>query len=164
MTSQTWLFSQGDCDVTPTLSGHTAPGSPTHQFYHMCTPVCAHSLQAGPAQPISADKGCCCPFRQPGVAYGKPSPWSDSTCAANHWAGKLPFISVAEATLCQPAPGREAATRDPALSLGNVTALAWAMLGEWHILHPESSLLHLLSCLDGKLSYMGTSLGREGVL
>lgn len=95
MTSQTWLFSQGDCDVTPGLPDHAAPGGTARQFHHTCAPVCAHSPPAGPAQPISPNMGCSCPCRQPGVAYGKPSRWSDSTSATNRWAGKLPFISVA---------------------------------------------------------------------
>ena len=113
MTSQTWLFSLGDCDTTPALPDHAAPGGTACQFHHTCAPVCAHSLPAGPAQPMSANRGCSCPCRQPGVAYGKPSQWCDSTSAANRWARKLPLISVA--TLCQLAPSREAAARDPLL-------------------------------------------------
>ena len=79
------------------------------QFHHMraCVPACAYSRPAGLAQAISAHTDCSRPFRQPGVAYGKPSQWRDSSSAANHWAGKLPFPSVAEAHFVNQLPAEE---------------------------------------------------------
>ena len=127
MTSQTWLFSQGDRDVTPALPWPRSPwgAQPVSSITHVpaCLPVPTASPQASlrPSQPVRIAPANL--DNQESLMENRPSGGIALLLRTTGLGPGPAFPLCSWGPFCQPAPSREGGVKDPTVTLGNVAAL-----------------------------------------